>query len=123
MTYADQSINDRMFLNVVHKGGEFKNNYIKRFHNDKALEISVGNSNTEYQLMKSPLDNFQKGRNYYAQIASHQEEFRREEKTIDRKLLSTSDLKNGYLNLDNSVSNNERANFLNQCELTVDVRT
>ena len=73
MTFADQIIYDRIFQKVVHKGGEFKNNYIKRFHNDKALEISVGNSNTEYQLMKFPLDNFQKGRNYYSQIASHQE--------------------------------------------------
>ena len=123
MTFADQSIYDRMFQKVVHKGGEFKNNYIKRFQNDKALEILVVNSNTEYKLMQSPLDNSQKGRNYYAQIASHQMEFRRKEEIIDQKSLSTSDLKIGYLNLENSVSNNERANFLNQCELTVDVCT
>ena len=78
MTFADQSIYDRMFQKVVHKGRDFKNNYIKIFQNDKALEISSGNSNTEYKLMHSSLANFQKGRNYYAQIASHQVEFRRE---------------------------------------------
>ena len=87
------------------------------------MEISLGNSNTEYQLMHSSLDNFQKGGNYYDQIASHQEEFRREEKIIDRKSLSTSDLKIGYLNLDNSVSNIKKEKFLNQCELTADVHT
>ena len=73
MTFADQIIYDRMFQKVVHKGGEFKNNYIKRFQNDKALGISVVNSNTEYQLMHSSLDNFQKGGNYSDKIASHQE--------------------------------------------------
>ena len=29
---------------VLHKGGEPEINYIKRFQNSKALEISIGNS-------------------------------------------------------------------------------
>ena len=72
MTFADQSIYNRMFHKVVHKGGGWEINYIKIFQNDKALGISVENSNTEYQLMHSSLDNLQKGGNYYGQIESHQ---------------------------------------------------
>ena len=40
-----------MFQGVVQKLGESEINYITRFQNAKALEISVGNSYTGYQLM------------------------------------------------------------------------
>ena len=61
--------------------------------------------------MHTFLDNFQQGVDYSAQIVSHQSELRREEKFIDQNLLSISDLKIDYLNLDNSVRNNEREMF------------
>ena len=48
MTFGDQSRYNIMFQKVFHKGGESAINYIKIFKNDKALEISVGNSYTEY---------------------------------------------------------------------------
>ena len=51
MTFADQSRYNRMFQQLVHKGGESEINYIKRFHNAQALEISVVNIYTEYQRM------------------------------------------------------------------------
>ena len=50
-----------MFQQVVHNGGESATNYIKIFQNYKALEISVGNSYTEDQLMHNFLENFQQG--------------------------------------------------------------
>ena len=61
--------------------------------------------------MHTFLDNFQKGGKYSSQIYRQQEEFRREEKFVDKKSLSISDLKIDYLNLENSVRNNERDFF------------
>ena len=49
------------------------------------------------------LDNFQLGRKYSAQIASHQAELRREETFTDQKSLNISSLQIYYLNL-NSIS-------------------
>ena len=77
MTFADQIRYNRIFKQVVHKVGESEINYIKRFHDSKALETSVGNSYTEYQLMHNFLDNFQKGGKYSSQIARHEPELRR----------------------------------------------
>ena len=37
--------------------------------------------------MHTFLDNFHQGGKYFAQIASHQEELRREEKIIDKKII------------------------------------
>ena len=54
-------------------------NCIKMFKNAKALEISVGNIYSKYQLMYTVLENFQKGGKCSAQIASHQAESRGEE--------------------------------------------
>ena len=48
------------------------------------------------------LDNFHKGGKYTAQIASHQEELRREEKFTDQKYLSIKSLQTDYLNIDSS---------------------
>ena len=45
----------------IHKGGESEINYIKIFQNFKALEISVGNSYSEDQLMHTFLDKSQQG--------------------------------------------------------------
>ena len=56
-----QSIYNRMFQKVLHRQGESEINYINIFHDDKALEISVGNIYTEYQLMHTFLDNFHQG--------------------------------------------------------------
>ena len=108
-----------MFWQVVKQVGESATNYIKIFHNAKALEISVGNSYTEDQMMQTFSENFHQGGKYFSQIASHQAEFRREERFIDLKSLSISDLQIDYLDLENSVRNNEREIFLNQGAVTV----
>ena len=63
MTFRDQIIYNRMFQQVVQKGGESATNYIKIFQNAKALEILLGNSYTEYQTMHTFLDNLQQGKN------------------------------------------------------------
>ena len=52
--------------------------------------------------MHTFLDKFHQGGKYSAQIASHQAEFRREEKFTDQKSLNISSLKTDYLNLDSS---------------------
>ena len=87
MTYSDQIRYIIMFQQVIYKGGEPAINYIKRFHNTKALEISVGNNYTEYKPMHTLLDNFQQGGNYSAQIASQQAKLKREEKFIDKTII------------------------------------
>ena len=61
--------------------------------------------------MPTFLDNFQQGGKYSAQIASHQAEFRTEERIIYQKSLSISGLQIDYLDLENSVRNNEREQF------------
>ena len=68
------------------------------------------NSYTEDQLMHNFLGNFQKGGKYSAPIAIHQSELIRKQFT-DKKSLSISDLQVDYLNLENSVRNNERDIF------------
>ena len=67
-------------------------NYIKIFQHSQDLSVSVGNSYSEYQLIHILLDNLHQGGKYYSQIASHQEELRREGKFIDQKYLSISSL-------------------------------
>ena len=49
--------------------------------------------------MHTFMDNFHQDGRYSARIAIHQLELRREEKSIDQKYLSTSDLHTDYLNL------------------------
>ena len=83
-TFYDQSIYNRLFPQVAHKGGESEINYIKRVHNAKALEISVGNSYSEDQMMFTLLENSQKRGKYSSKIASHQEKLSIEEKFIDQ---------------------------------------
>ena len=73
MTSADQIRYNIMFQKVVHKGGGSAINYIKIFHDAKALKTSVGNSYTEDQLMQNYLDNLHQGGKYSIWIASHQE--------------------------------------------------
>ena len=75
------------------------------------MGISVENSYSQYQLMHTFLDNFQQGGKYSAQISSHQVELRREENLVDQKSLSIFALQIDYLNLENSVRNNEREYF------------
>ena len=75
MNFSDQIRYTRMFQKVVHKEGEIAINYIKIFHNAKALEISARSSYTEYQLMHTFLDNLQQGGNYYSNISILQAEF------------------------------------------------
>ena len=84
------------------KGREFAINYIKRFQNAYALSVSVGNSYYKDQLMHTFLDKFYQGGKYYAQIAIHQAELRREEKFTDQKSLHISSLHTDYLNPDSS---------------------
>ena len=61
--------------------------------------------------MHTFLDNLQKSGKYSAHKAIHQAELRRAEKIIDQKVLCISDLQIYYLNLENSVIDNDRANF------------
>ena len=92
-------------------------NYIKIFQNGQALSVSVGNSYSEYQLIHILLDKFHQDGKYSAQIASHKEELRIEEKFTHQKYLSITSLYTDYLNLDSSSGsgrNNERANIV-QC--------
>ena len=42
----------------MHEGGEPEINYIKIFHNAKALEISVGDNYSDDRLMHTFLENF-----------------------------------------------------------------
>ena len=63
--------------------------------------------------MHTFLDNFEEGGKYSAQIASHQAELRREEKSPDQKSLKISSLQTDYLNIDSSSGfdrDSERAN-------------
>ena len=62
-------------------------------------------------LMHTFLKKIQQGIRYYSQIASYQEELRREERIINQKSLSISDLQRDYLNLNNPVKKNEREFF------------
>ena len=65
--------------------------------------------------MYTYLDKFHQGGKYYAQIASHQAELRREEKFTDQKYLFISSLQTDYLNLGSSSGcgkNSERANLV-----------
>ena len=85
MNFADKIRYDRTFQQVTHKGRESAINYIKILQNAHALSVSVGNTYSEDQLMHTFLDNFHQGGKYSAQIASHQEELRREDKFTDQK--------------------------------------
>ena len=58
--------------------------------------------------MHTFLDNFHQGGKYSAQIASHQAEFRREEKFTDQKSLNISSLHTDYLNFDSNISGSSR---------------
>ena len=62
--------------------------------------------------MHTFLENFHQGGNYLAQIASHQEELRREQKITDQKSLKISSVQTDCLNLDSSSGfgrDNERS--------------
>ena len=61
-------------------------NYFKIFQNEEAVSVSVGNSESEDQLMRRFLDNFHEGGKYSAQIASHQSELRRETILLTKNL-------------------------------------
>ena len=112
MNFADKSIYNRNFQQVTHRGGESAINYIKRFQNAHALSVSVGKIYSEDQLMHKFMDNFHQGGKYWAYIASHQAELRREEKFTHQKSLNISSLQTYHLNLDSSSgssSNSEKA--------------
>ena len=119
MNFYDKSRYARKFQQVTHKGGESENNYIKIFQNAQDLPVSVGNSYSEDQLMHICMHNFHQGGKYYAQIASHQAELRREGKFTDQKYLSISSLQTDYLNIDSRSGcgkHSDRANtFQTMC--------
>ena len=120
MTFDDKSRYGRNFQKVTHKWGEYEMNYNKIFQNVQALSVSVGNSYSEDQLMHTFLDKFHHGGKYFAQIASHQAELRREEKFTDQKYLSFSTLQTDYLNLESSSvfwRNSEGEMFFRQSAL------
>ena len=56
MKFSNQIRYNRMFKQVVQKGGSSSINYIKIFQNTKASVIKVGNIYTEYQLMQTFLE-------------------------------------------------------------------
>ena len=60
--------------------------------------------------MHTFLDNFHQSGKYSAQLASHQEELRREERYPDQKCLNISYFQIDHLNLDNSLSGSSRHN-------------
>ena len=78
MTISNKRKYDRLFQHVTHKVGSLEINYIKIFQNAQALLISVGNSSSEDQLMRTFLDEFHQGGKHTSQIAIHQVEFKRE---------------------------------------------
>ena len=82
MTFYYQSRYNRLFQQVAHKVGESEIKYIKIFQNDEDFSISVVNSYTEDQMMHTFLENFQQGGNYSANIEIHQEELKREKKSL-----------------------------------------
>ena len=85
MRFAEQIRSNRLFQRLIHTGGDSAINYIKRFHNDKALEVSVVNSYSEDQFMPPLLYHFLQGGKYSAHISIHQAEFNREGKFVDIK--------------------------------------
>ena len=58
MIFANQRRYNRMFQQVIHKGGYSSINYIKIFQNANDSAISVGNSSSEDQLMHTLLEKF-----------------------------------------------------------------
>ena len=70
-SFLNQSGKIDCFRKYLKKGGESAIKYIRIFQNAKALEILVGNSYSEDQLMYIFLDNFQQDGKYSSQIASH----------------------------------------------------
>ena len=71
-------------------------NYIKKSQNAEALSVSVGNYYSEDKMINTFLDNLHRGGKYYAQIAIHQAELRREEKFTHQKSLSISSSHTDY---------------------------
>ena len=92
MNFSDKSGYDRTFQKVTHKGGESAINYLKRFQIAQALSVTVGKSYSEDQIMPTFQDKFHQSGKYLAQLASHQEELRREEMFPDQKCLNISSL-------------------------------
>ena len=78
MTFSDQRRYNRLFQKLINKAWESEINYIKIFHDDNDLSISVGNSYPGDQSIHTFPENFQKGVKYSAQIASHEAKLRRE---------------------------------------------
>ena len=68
MTFADQIRYNRLCCQVIHKGGYSAIDYIKIFHNAKALEISVGNGYSGDQLMHTFLDSSHQDRKQSAKL-------------------------------------------------------
>ena len=92
MAFSEKNRYDRTFQQVIHKGGEYEMNYIKRFQNAHALSIYVGNYYSEDQLMHTFMDNFHQGGKYSTQIAIHRAYLRIENKFTDKKSLNISSL-------------------------------
>ena len=78
MDFVKKSIDDKMFQQVTHIGGDSSMNYTKRFQNEQALSFSVGNIYAEHHLVNIFLNIFFQGGKYTIQIASHQAELKRQ---------------------------------------------
>ena len=53
MTFADKSIYDRIFQQVIHIGRKYAMSYIKIFQDAHALSVFVGNSYSEDQMIRT----------------------------------------------------------------------
>ena len=71
MNFSDKSRYNWLFHKVVHQGGGSEINYINTLKDYKTLEISVGNSYSEYQLIQTLFYNLQKEVRCLYQIAIH----------------------------------------------------
>ena len=63
MTFSEKSRYDRTFQQVINRGREYVINYIKIFHNENALSVSLGTSYYEDQIMHTFLDKFHQSEN------------------------------------------------------------
>ena len=84
MNFSDKIRYNRQFQQVVHKIGDSEINNIKRFHNAEDLEVSVGNSYYEYQVMHICLKKIQSRR----EISSSDNHLSRRVKKIWKKCWS-----------------------------------
>ena len=104
-------IYNRPFQQVINKGWKSEINYINIYQNAKALEISVVNSYSGYQLMHTFFRQCIERCKILCSYSKPSRIIEERSKVFDQKSLSIYELKIGYLNLENSLRNTEREQF------------